>query len=295
MREYMYKIRLQFIITLLIVFIVAFTGCTIEVDTSVQDDEKDLKVHFIDVGQADSILINLPGKVTMLIDAGNNGDKDTVIDYIKSQGIKQIDFLVGTHPHEDHIGGLDAVIKSVDIGKVYMPKVTHTSKTFKDVLLAVKEKGLKVSSPKPEEVIFDEDSLKIQFLAPVSTKYEELNNYSIVTKITYGETSFLLTGDAEELAENEMLKKSPSLLAADVLKVGHHGSSSSTSPEFLKTVNPTYAVISVEEGNSYGHPHKEVIERLDKSGIKYYRTDKNGTIVMASDGKNINISVEKSQ
>lgn len=291
----MYKIRLQFIITLLIVFIVAFTGCTLEVDTSVQDDEKDLKVHFIDVGQADSILINLPGKVTMLIDAGNNGDKDTVIDYIKSQGIKQIDFLVGTHPHEDHIGGLDAVIKSVDIGKVYMPKVTHTSKTFKDVLLAVKEKGLKVSSPKPEEVIFDEDSLKIQFLAPVSTKYEELNNYSIVAKITYGETSFLLTGDAEELSEKEMLKKSPSLLAADVLKAGHHGSSSSTSPEFLKTVNPTYAVISVEEGNSYGHPHKEVIERLDKSGIKYYRTDKNGTIVMASDGKNINISVEKSQ
>ncbi|WHH57432.1 ComEC/Rec2 family competence protein [Petroclostridium sp. X23] len=291
----MYKIRLQFIITLLIVFIVAFTGCTLEVDTSVQDDEKDLKVHFIDVGQADSILINLPGKVTMLIDAGNNGDKDTVIDYIKSQGIKQIDFLVGTHPHEDHIGGLDAVIKSVDIGKVYMPKVTHTSKTFKDVLLAIKEKDLKVSSPKPEEVIFDEDGLEIQFLAPVSTKYEELNNYSIVAKITYGETSFLLTGDAEELSEKEMLKKSPSLLTADVLKAGHHGSSSSTSPEFLKTVNPTYAVISVEEGNSYGHPHKEVIERLDKSGIKYYRTDKNGTIVMASDGKNINISVEKSQ
>lgn len=291
----MYKIRLQFIITLLIVFIVAFTGCTIEVDTSVPDNEKDLKVHFIDVGQADSILINLPGKVTMLIDAGNNGDKDTVVDYIKSRGIKEIDFLVGTHPHEDHIGSLDTVIKSFDIGKVYMPKVTHTSKTFKDVLLAVKEKDLKVSSPKPEEVIFDEDGLEIQFLAPVATKYEELNNYSIVTKITYGETSFLLTGDAEELSEKEMLKKSPSLLAADVLKVGHHGSSSSTSSKFLKAVNPTYAVISVEDGNSYGHPHKEIIERLDKNGIKYYRTDKNGTIVMTSDGKNINISVEKSQ
>lgn len=291
----MFKKRIKLIMVLIAILFIWAVQLQDErtVNTIVKQEGQGLAVHYIDVGQADSILVNLPGTLTMLIDAGNNTDEDKVISYLKSQGIERIDILIGTHPHEDHIGALDSVIKSFDIGKIYMPKISHTSKTFKDVLLAVQEKDYKVSSPVTGENIFEQDSLKLQFLAPLSTKYEELNNYSIVTKLTYGDTSFLFTGDAEDVSEKEMLKAFRGELKADVLKVGHHGSASSTTTEFLKAVSPAYALISVEDQNSYGHPHKEVIEKLDKSGVKTFRTDKQGTVVMMSDGKQINVITEK--
>ncbi|WP_094549458.1 ComEC/Rec2 family competence protein [Petroclostridium xylanilyticum] len=288
------KLKKLSIICLIFILTFVTAACTITTsDTEKKQDPDALKIHFIDVGQGDSILVNLPQKFTMLIDAGNNNDGEKIVRYIKDQGIKRIDYIVGTHPHEDHIGALDVVIQTFDIGKVYMPKVSHNTKTFKDVLLAVKEKGLKVSSPKPGEIIFDKEDLKVQFLAPNAEKYEELNNYSIVTKVTYGETSFLLTGDAEDVSEKEMLEKFGTGLKANVLKLGHHGSTSSTTPEFLKAVSPEYAVISVGKDNTYGHPHKETIGRLNKKGIKIYRTDKNGTVVMSSDGQEISVWVEK--
>ncbi|MGE4284349.1 MAG: ComEC/Rec2 family competence protein [Clostridia bacterium] len=291
----MFKKRIKLIMVLIAILFIWAVQLQDErtVNTIVKQEGQGLAVHYIDVGQADSILVNLPGTLTMLIDAGNNTDEDKVISYLKSQGIERIDILIGTHPHEDHIGALDSVIKSFDIGKIYMPKISHASKTFKDVLLAVQEKDYKVSSPVTGENIFEQDSLKLQFLAPLSTKYEELNNYSIVTKLTYGDTSFLFTGDAEDVSEKEMLKAFRGELKADVLKVGHHGSASSTTTEFLKAVSPAYALISVEDQNSYGHPHKEVIEKLDKSGVKTFRTDKQGTVVMMSDGKQINVITEK--
>jgi competence protein ComEC len=241
-----------------------------------------LKVHYINVGQADSILLQ-QGSSSMLIDAGNNGDDKTVKNYISQQGITKLDYIVGTHPHEDHIGGMDYIINSFQIGKIYMPKATSTTKTYQDVINAISNKGMQINVPKPGDT-FKLGDATCTILAPNSSSYEDLNNYSIVIKVTFGSNSFMFDGDAEDISENEMLAKGYDI-SADVLKVGHHGSSSSTTQAFLNKVNPKYAVISVGKGNDYGHPHKTTMEKLQEKGIKVYRTDENGTIVATSDGK----------
>lgn len=248
-----------------------------------------LTVHFLDVGQADSILVQLPNNQTMLIDAGNNDDANFVVSYLEKLGVKKVDYLVGTHPHEDHIGGLDAVIKCFDIGKVIMPKKTNHTDTFKDVLVAIKDKGLKITKAEAGQVLLNEKDLNIAMIAPGSSSYDDLNNYSAVIKVTFGKISFLFEGDAEEFSEFEMLASSHSL-KADVLKVGHHGSSSSTSTQFLKAVDPRYAVISVGAGNDYGHPHHETLDKLKNAGVKIYRTDKDGTLIFKSDGTKITVT-----
>ena len=244
----------------------------------------ELKVHFIDVGQADSILIQ-QDSYSMLIDGGNNNDDKTVKSYLDKQGIKELTYVMGTHAHEDHIGGLDYVINSFKVGKVYFPKTTATTKTFEDFILAVKNKGLQLTPPKVGDS-FKLGDATCTILAPNSGSYEEGNNYSIVLKITYGSTSFLLTGDAEAVSEMEMVKAGLDL-KADVIKIGHHGSKTSTVANFLDKVKPTYAVISVGKDNTYGHPNQSVMERLKGAGIKVYRTDENGTIVATSNGKEI--------
>ena len=243
-----------------------------------------LEVHFIDVGQADSILITQKDSA-MLIDGGNNEDSDLVKNYLRNEGIKKLDYVIGTHPHEDHIGGLDAVIKSFDIGSVIMPKAESDTRTFEDLIDAVIEKGLKITAPVPETEYGLGDAGFV-ILAPNSEEYEDLNDYSVVIKLTYGNSSFLFTGDAEEVSENEMLAKGYPI-KADVLKVGHHGSDSSTGDGFLKAVSPEYAVISVGKGNSYGHPSQKTLDSLDAAGVTVYRTDEAGTIIAISDGKTI--------
>ena len=220
-----------------------------------------LKVHFIDVGQADSILI-IQNNSTMLIDAGNNADSDLVTQYIKSKGITKLDYVIGTHPHEDHIGGLDAVINNFDIGTVIMPKVAANTRTFEDVVNAIKNKDLKVTAPVPLDE-YDLGDAKFVILAPNSDNYEDLNDYSIVVKLTFGNNSFIFTGDAEAVSENEILSKGYNI-KADVLKVGHHGSRSSTTENFLRKISPDYAVISVGKDNNYGHPSQEVLNLLKK-------------------------------
>ncbi len=246
-----------------------------------------LKVHFIDVEQGDAILAQLPNGQTMLVDAGKNEDGSTVVAYLQQLGIKQVDYLVGTHPHSDHIGGLPAVIKAFDIGKVYMPRVTHNTETFQQVLLAIKQKGLKITPARAGTAVLDQDNLNIVFVAPGGTDYENLNDWSAVMRISYSGTAFLLTGDAQAKSEQEMLQSGADL-QADVLKVGHHGSNSSTSQAFLKTVNPKYAVISAGAGNDYGHPHAETLTRL--KGIEVYRTDLMGTVIFTSEGENLTVS-----
>lgn len=245
--------------------------------------EELLTVHFIDVGQADCALLASDGHY-MVIDGGNNDDAETIVDYLQGQGVQTLDAVVGTHPHEDHIGSLDAVINSFDVEKVYMPKIMHTSQTFEDVLDAIANKGLKITAPKPGDT-FSFGACQVEVMGPWQ-EYSDFNNNSIVLRVTAGETRFLFTGDAEKTAEEDMMRNGCDL-QADVLKVGHHGSSTSTSDGFLQAVSPSCAVISAGEGNSYGHPEQATLEKLEDYGVNIYRTDEQGTIVCTTDGVDI--------
>lgn len=251
--------------------------------------ERNLSVHYIDVGQADSILIMLPNGQNMLIDAGNNADVDLVINYLKEQGIAFLDYVIGTHPHEDHIGGLDMVIDYFDAGYIYMPEIQHSTKTFEDVLIAVQKKNLQIRSAKAGINIISSNGLCVDIIAPAGDFYKDLNDYSAVIKITYLNNTFLFMADAGKLSENQITAD----VKADVLKVGHHGSDTSTSITFLGRVSPDYAVISVGKGNPYGHPSQSVLDLLNSHGVCIYRTDEDGTIIAASDGYNIIIDSNK--
>ena len=206
-----------------------------------------------------------------------------------------------THGHEDHIGGLDKVIEAFDIGEIYLPKVADsqvpTTRTYEDVLAAVDQKGLRVNRGAAGTVLFQRDELSARLLAPNSDAYDELNSYSIVVLLTYGERKFLFMGDAESDSEQEILERFGNV-TADVLKCGHHGSSTSTSQAFLDRVSPEYAVISCGRDNSYGHPHQETLERLDRKNVTVYRTDQQHTVIASCDGEKltldaVDISLEK--
>jgi competence protein ComEC len=249
----------------------------------------ELRVSFIDVGQADSILLQ-QGNEFMLIDAGNNGDIQTVKDYLTSQGVKELQYFIGTHKDEDHIGGADGVINSFKVGKVYFPKQVATTQTYKDFVTAVKNKGMSLTVPKVGEQ-FKLGEAAVTVLAPNSSEYEDSNDYSIVVKVAFGSTTFLLTGDAEARSEKELVATGKDL-SATLLKVGHHGSLTSTSQAFLDKVNPKYAVISAGTGNKYGHPAQEIMDKLKAKGIKVFRTDEQKTIVATSNGKDISFNVK---
>ena len=248
-----------------------------------------LKVHYLDVGQGDSIFIELPNNETMLIDAAESYQSENIINYIKNLNYQKIDYVIGTHPHTDHIGGLKDIINTFGIGKIYMPKVVSTTKTYESLLMAIKDKNLKINTAKAGTSIIDTDTLKINILAPNSETYTELNNYSVVTKITYGTTKFLFMGDAEKLSENEIKED----VTADVIKIGHHGSNTSSSIDFIKKVNAKYGIISVGLNNKYNLPKEETITNWENSRTKIYLTSTNGTITAISDGTNIKIESEK--
>ena len=242
-----------------------------------------LYVYFIDVGQADAILIQNNNE-NMLIDAGNNEDGEKIVKFLQEKEITQFKYIVGTHPHEDHIGGLDDIINSFEIENVLLPNAYTTTKTFEDVLDAIDNKKLEITVPEIDS------SLKLGD-ANITVLYSgdnpsDLNDASIVLRLDFGENSFLFTGDATTKVEKEILNKN---LKVDVYKVAHHGSNSSNSKSFLDKVNPTYGIISTEQDNNYGHPHDEVLKRLETRNIKLYRTDILGTILVSSDGKNIDI------
>lgn len=248
-----------------------------------------LKVHYLDVGQGDSIFIELPNNETMLIDAAESYQSENIINYLKNLNYQKIDYVIGTHPHTDHIGGLKDIINTFEIGKIYMPKVVSTTKTYESLLMAIKDKNLKINTAKAGTSIIDTDALKINILAPTNSTYTELNNYSVVTKITYGTTKFLFMGDAEKLSENEIKEN----VTADVIKIGHHGSNTSSSINFIKKVNAKYGIISVGLNNKYNLPKEETITNWENSGTKIYLTSINGTITAISDGTNIKIESEK--
>ena len=248
-----------------------------------------LKVHYLDVGQGDSIFIELPNNETMLIDAAESYQSENIINYLKNLNYQKIDYVIGTHPHTNHIGGLKDIINTFEIGKIYMPKVVSTTKTYESLLMAIKDKNLKINTAKAGTTIIDTDTLKINILAPNNSTYTELNNYSVVTKITYGTTKLLFMGDAEKLSENEIKEN----VTADVIKIGHHGSNTSSSIDFIKKVNAKYGIISVGLNNKYNLPKEETITNWENSGTKIYLTSTNGTIRASSDGTNIKIESEK--
>lgn len=272
------------------------------VDSFISKDA-DLEIHYIDVGQGDCSLILWEG-ASMLIDSGESQYADTVLTYLEEHGVDKLDYIIATHPHSDHMGGMAEIISSIDTDKVIAPKTTNemtpTTNTYRDFLNALSAKAIKLSAAKTGTVhtlsgttaaSVSKQPPRFEILAPVDD-YDDLNNYSIMLRLTYGSTSYLFTGDIERQAERDVLETGAEL-DADVLKVAHHGSSSSTCEEFYEAVSPQICVISCGENNDYGHPHAEVVELIDASGAEKYQTDRHGTVVVYSDGKEIFVRTEK--
>ena len=224
----------------------------------------------------------------MLIDAGNNIDGKKLVKFLKDLEIEEFKYVVSTHPHEDHIGGMDNIVREFKIRNMFMPDVTTNTPTFIGVIDELEKKNVKVTIPKDNST-YKLGNAEIKFIYSGNDN-EDLNNSSIILKITFGNNSFLFTGDTTSVVEYKILDKD---IKADVLKVAHHGSRYSSSNEFLKKVNPKYAVISCGKNNDYGHPHKETIRRLKNNKIRFYLTDYVGTIICESNGNKIDIKTVK--
>ena len=253
----------------------------------------DVSVHFIDVGQGDCELIKTQSKA-VLIDCGEKEYYADVIEYIKSQNIEYIDYVIVTHPHSDHAGGVSFILDEFDIGTVIMPKiqesVTPITSTYIRLLNSIDNKDINVEYAYPGRK-YSLDDGEMTLLSPVKD-YDDLNNYSIAVKFVHGENSFLFTGDIEKEAESDIMENGYDI-SADVLKVAHHGSSTSSQKSFINAVSPQYAVIEVGSPNSYNHPNKETVQRLENKEIIIYRTDLYGNIVFVSDGSALEILTEK--
>jgi len=246
-----------------------------------------VEVHFIDVGQGDSIYIKTPTQ-DILIDGGQREQGDTVVEYLKSQDVDDLELVIGTHPHSDHIGGLISVLEEIPVKEVMDPGIEHTSKTFEDYLTLIDKKDIIFTIGRAGMKKIYEDGTAIEVLSPADPDEQSLNDASIVSKLTFGDISFLFAGDAESKSEEEMIK-SDYELKSTFLKAGHHGSSTSTSDNFLEAVSPEAVIIMCGADNSYGHPHEETLEKLQKAGTKVYRTDQLGTIVAETNGVDYDI------
>ena len=278
------------ILNMLMAFVMSFGILGSNVNPSDIPENSNFEVHFIDVGQADSALIECDGE-TMMIDGGNVADSNVVAAYLKKEDVTELNYVVCSHAHEDHVGGLSGALSVTKADNIYAPKTETNTKAYKNFKKKAEEQNVEIKHPNIGDEI-QLGSSSVEFLGPVDENGKDLNSTSIVLKITYGNTSFLFTGDAESDEEEEILNSGADLKST-VLKVGHHGSRTSTSYPFLREVMPQYAVISVEKGNSYGHPNEETLSKLSDAGVEVYRTDESGDIVMTSDGNNISITTSK--
>ena len=288
----MKKLRsiLATLITLLAVIIYVVFFLDNKAPEPEQTPDGELIVTFIDVGQGDSELIQ-QNENAILIDSGEYNQRKKLINKLNELGVSSLDYVIATHPHSDHMGCMNVVIDTYDTRHAMMPNVASTTVSFEKMLESIASRGLKIERPTPGKAI-TAGNIKLEILAPNAEKYKDVNDYSVVTRLTWGQTSFLFTGDAEALSEKEILGKGFAV-SADVLNLGHHGSVSSTSKNFLEEVNPQMAVISCGQGNTYGHPHAETMQKLSEKGIPVYRTDTMGTITMYSDGIEITVKTEK--
>ncbi len=269
-----------------------FCACTVTInlggaDTSAApNSESKLIVHFLDVGQGDSIFIELPNGKTMLVDAGENYHGQGIIDYVQTIGYQKLDYVVATHPHEDHIGSMPYIVRNFEIGSIYMPDVTANTATFESLLKAIKAKGLRVKNGRTGVHIIKDGELTADIIAPDKPDESNLNNSSIVLLLTFGNVSYLLTGDAETKELNAIRAD----MHATVLKAGHHGSKTSTTQTLLKKISPDVTVISCGKSNDYGHPHAEVLKMLKSVNSSVYRTDRDQTVIVATDGSSLTVS-----
>lgn len=272
----------KIIVLLLCIFLLA--GCTdaIKTEKIPVTAGHDMRVHFIDVGQGDSILIESPNGKTMLVDGGVKGAGQQVVSYLRELGVSKLDIVVATHPDADHIGGLIPVLNSMTIEQFYDSGKVHTSQTFEEMLMLIDEKNIPYDVPTPgDNIKFDED-VTVKVLN-ANEQASDNNDASIVLKIVYGNVSFLLTGDAGIALEKEMMQYD---VSATVLKAGHHGSNTSSSEDFIRAVKPEVTILSYGKDNKYGHPHAEVVDRLQEIGSKIYATADIGTITVTTDGVN---------
>ncbi|WP_107926933.1 MBL fold metallo-hydrolase [Lysinibacillus parviboronicapiens] len=279
----------NFLVGLFIMFLLA--GCTmpVEPEKKAVTAGQQMLVHFIDVGQGDSILIESPNGKTMLVDGGVKGAGQHIVSYLHELGVKKLDIVVATHPDADHIGGLIPVLNSIDIEQFYDSGKIHTSQTFEDMLTLIDTKNIPYNVPKTGDHIMLDEKIDVTVLNANETASDN-NDASIVLKLTYGDISFLLTGDAGVALEKEMLAQD---VKATVLKAGHHGSNTSSSQSFIQAVHPEVTILSYGKDNKYGHPHVEVVERLQAIGSKIYATAETGSVIVSTDGVNYDVSANE--
>lgn len=282
---------------ILLLMMLLLVGCT-EVpepikdtsDVPVSQSGNDMLVHFINVGQGDAILIQSPNGKSMLIDGGVKGEGQNIVSYLREQGVEQLDYVVATHPDADHIGGLIGVLNSISIKHFLDSGKVHTSQTYEEMISLVAEKNIPYIVPKTGDEVKLDGALDITVLNADEGAADN-NEASIVLKVVYNNVSFLLTGDAGIDVEKKMMASQN--VSATVLKAGHHGSNTSSSPAFIEAVNPEAAILSYGQDNKYGHPHFEVVESLQQAGSKIYGTAESGHIVIATDGQTYSINVRE--
>lgn len=299
MYRYLKRNKFLFVLSILLISF-CFTACGSDISKGINADsvlrnDTDLSIHYIDVGQGDSELICFNDGEVMLIDTGTNENSSSLINYLNSQNVEKIDYMVLTHPHEDHIGGACAVLNNFTVKNAYLPKIDEnmvpTTRTYEKTLEALINKQVNVIEGKAGTDIKTNENTSAQIIGPNSEGYDDLNNYSIVIKLTHKNKSFLFMGDAQNKSEKEIFSKYN--LKADVLKCGHHGSRTSTGKEFIKRVAPSYVIISCGKNNRYGHPHEQTLKKLENAKVKVYRTDLNGNIVINLKDQEMTIKTEK--
>ena len=262
------------------------------IDTSNLNANGVIEVSYLDVGQGDAAYIKV-NDMDILIDSGSKSDVDKLMKQLEEKNIDDFEIVIATHPHEDHIGGMTKVLQTYKVENFYMPKKEHSTKVFENMIKEVEKQGLKAKVLKEGVKIDIGEGALLETFSPIQDSYDNLNNYSPIMKLTFGNKSFLFTGDAEKDIEAEVLSKYKDKLDSDVIKFGHHGSSTSSSQSFIEAVSPDYGIISCGVDNSYGHPHKEILKLIQDMNIEAYRTDTQGQITVISDGNNIEIETEK--